>query len=257
VNDHLADEVLSAHIDDQLSPAEALSAHAHLTVCAECQARLEELRSVVVLVRNMPSLEPPREFALDPRPVGAPSNVIRLRRWYAVVRVGAASLAAAFVILSVGTLYVDSRPGATPLTAASKGAPAPLLAPDGVTTASAPGAENAAGPTAPAQAARQAAPAAAQAPGGGAAFAAQSTPAAADAADQVAAATSIRPLPTQAPTPQSTSQPFIATPVQAPQVDSAAPLRVAAAIVGVLTVVALFVAVLMRHRLRAAPLRTE
>jgi hypothetical protein len=34
-------------------------------------------------------------------------------------------------------------------------------------------------------------------------------------------------------------------------------LRVAAAIVGVLTVVALFVAVLMRHRLRAAPLRTE
>ena len=62
MNDHLAGEVLSALIDDQLSPDEALSAHAHLTVCAECQARLEELRSVVVLLRNLPAFEPPREF---------------------------------------------------------------------------------------------------------------------------------------------------------------------------------------------------
>jgi len=254
VNDHLADEQLSALIDAQLSPDEELSSRAHLTECAECHARLQELRSVVVLLRALPSVELPREFALGPRLVADPPNVIRLRRWYTVARAGAASLAAAFVFLSVGTLYVDSRPVATSSTLSSKAAPAAQVASD-AGTANAPTAENAVAPTAPAQAVRQAAPAAAQAPApaaAGAALAVKPTPATADPADQVAAATSIRPLPTQVPTPVPTQLPFVAAPVPQPQVDTAAPLRAAAAIVGVLTVFALLATVLMRHRLRAA-----
>jgi hypothetical protein len=265
VNDHLADELLSALIDAQLSPDEESAAHAHLGTCAACQTRLQELRSVVVLLRALPSMEPPRAFALGPRLVADPPNVIRLQRWYTVARAGAASLAAAFVFLSVGTLYVDSRPVPTASTLSSKAAPAAQVASDG-TIPNAPAAENAVAPTAPAPAARQAAPAAAQAPapaaaqapGAGAALAANKpTPAAADPADQVAAATSIRPLPTQVPTPVPTQLPFVAAPVPEPQADTAALLRAAAVIVGVLTVLALLAAVLMRHRLRAAHLQTE
>jgi hypothetical protein len=272
VNDHLADELLSALIDDQLSYGEEPAARTHLGGCADCQIRLQELRSVVVLLRALPSLEPPREFALGPRLVADPPNVIRLRRWYTVARAGAASLAAAFVFLSVGTLYVDSRPVVSSSALSSKAAPAAQVASDGVTAPSSPAAENVAAPTAQAQAARQAAPAAAQAPGppsiqapapagvqapaAGAALAAKPSPAA-DAADQVAAATSVRPLPTPVPTPVPTQLPFVAVPVPEPQVDTAAPLRAAAAIVGVLTVVVLLVAVLVRHRLRAANFQTE
>jgi hypothetical protein len=264
VNDHLADELLSALIDAQLSRDEESAAHAHLGACAECQARLQELRSVVVLLHALPSIEPPREFSLGPRLVADPPNVIRLQRWYTVARAGAASLAAAFVFLSVGTLYVDSRPVPTSATLSSK-AVAPQVASDGVSAPNAPTAENAVVPTAQAPAARQAVPAAAQAPApaaaqpaaAGAALAAKPTPAAADPADLVTAATSTRPLPTLVPTPLPTPLPVVGVPVSEPQADTAGPLRAAAAIVGVLTVFALLAAVLMRHRLRAAHLQTE
>ena len=80
MNNHVAGEVLSALIDAQLSPDEELFPRAHLAVCAECQSRLQELRSVVVLLRALPSVEPPREFALGPRIVADPPNVVRLQR---------------------------------------------------------------------------------------------------------------------------------------------------------------------------------
>ena len=140
--DHIADLILSAAIDDQLTPDEARQANAHLETCSVCRARLDELRSVVGLLRALPELEVPRDFSLGPRLVADPPNVVRLRRWYGFARAGAASLAAAFVFLSAGALYVDSQPGTSTvgLSAQSQfaSAPAPAAPQSGAAVKSAP-----------------------------------------------------------------------------------------------------------------------
>jgi len=286
--DHIADQSLSAFIDDQLAPDAALQAQTHLETCSVCRVRLDELQSLVDLLHRLPSLEPPRDFSIGPRLVADPPNVVRLRRWYGVVRAGAATLAAAFVFLSAGALYVNSQPAASsglssrsqvasapaaPLAAspavrsaapAAAAPPAPVPSGPGALADAAP-----AGVSAPARAASASTPSgiapggagapapSGAAPGGAAAAAARSQPAPGDdLTDQVTAATSARPLPTLAPTavpvptqapPRIAQQPFaVAT------VDPAAPLRTAAAIVGLLAVFGLLATLVVRHRLRAA-----
>ena len=230
---HLLDESLSALLDEQLSAEDARSVRAHLEACPVCQVRLDELRSVVALLRALPELEPPREFRLGPRAIADPPNVVRLRRWYTATRAAAASLAAVFVFLSVGALYLDSQPAASPTTLVAK----PQLA-------SAPTAASQSAPT-PAVKAAAPAPAAAARPAPAGAPGAES--------DQVAAATTIRPLPTPVPTPSPTPLPLPPIqPVTSTELDTAAPLRSAAAIVGVLAALTLLATVLVRHRLQAA-----
>src|SRR5437016_1677094 len=109
------------------------------------------MRELVALLRALPSVDPPRDFRLGPRLVADPPNVIRLRRWYAWSRAGAGALAAAFVFLSVGTLYVDSRPTATPATLVSKAQPAAQSAPETVTRDASSAAPPAAAPPAAAR----------------------------------------------------------------------------------------------------------
>jgi hypothetical protein len=258
--DHLADEELSELVDDQLTPDEASRAQAHLGTCSACQARLDEMRELVGMLHALPSVEPPRDFRLGPRLVADPPNVIRLRRWYAWSRVAAGALAAVFVFLSVGTLYVDSRPVSSTATLASKAQPsAPTPA-----AQNAPGAESrdtSSGPVpvAPSPAARAAAPALAPQPpaaGGAPAVRSQAAPAPTSTEpDQVAAATTVRPLPTQVPTPTQIAQPAtpFASAAPAPQpTDPAAPLRIAAVLVGVLAAFGILLALFVRHRLLAA-----
>jgi hypothetical protein len=247
---HLADEVMSALIDDQLEPTERGPAQAHLATCDECQRRLEELRSVVSMLRVLPMLDPPRSFALGPRVVEDPPNVIRLRRWYTATRIAAGSLAAVFVVLSASALYVDSRPAA-PLTASSE---AFSSAGAGQATQSRDAAK-AAAPAAP--------PAATPAPAIAPAAAVRSAPApnaaGAEPADQVAAATTVRALPTPPPTPTTVVAPTavpVAARVAAAQVrDDAAPFRFGALTLGVLTVLALLGGIVVRHRLQQAASR--
>jgi Putative zinc-finger len=294
--DHIADQILSAAIDDQLTPDEARAANAHLETCVVCQARLDELRSVVGLLRALPAIEAPRDFSIGPRLVADPPNVVRLRRWYGVARAGAASLAAVFVFLSAGALYIDSQPidssvgvsaaqapaksspaVAVPAVPAVESAPAPrsaaVAAPPAPTPAAAApapapvpprslaapsGAGAAANGTGPADSApAPAAPASAAIPAAAAAARSQPAPTAtgAEVADQVTAATSVRPLPTLVPTlaPIPTQVPqAVAQPLPIARVDSAAPLRAAAVSVGVLAAVGLLLALVIRHRLRAA-----
>jgi len=230
---HLLDESLSALLDEQLSAEDARSVRAHLEACPACQVRLDALRSVVALLRALPEAEPPREFRLGPRAIADPPNVVRLRRWYTATRAAAASLAAVFVFLSVGALYLDSQPAASPTTLVAK----PQLA-------SAPTAASQRAPT-PAVKAAAPAPAAAARPAPAGAAGAES--------DQVAAATTVRPLPTPVPTPSPTPLPLPPIqPVTSTELDTAAPLRSAAAIVGVLAALTLLATVLVRHRLQAA-----
>jgi hypothetical protein len=217
-SEHLSDELLSAFVDDQLTPAEAAAVQAHARTCPECLERADGMRAVALLLGSLPDVEPPRDFKLGPRLLADPPNVVRLRRWYAATRVAAAALAAIFVVLSAGTLYVDSRSRPAPTAALVESAPA---------------------------AQSQSAPAAApRAPAAGAAAAVRSAPAAKPQADdQVAAATSVKPL----PTPVSTAIAPLSVPVAPP--DTAAPLRVAAALVGLLAVFVLLATFVVRHRL--------
>jgi hypothetical protein len=246
---HVDDEVLSAFVDTQLTPDETAQVKAHLETCSVCSAQFEGFQSVAHLLRGLPEVEPPRDFALGPRLLADPPNVIRLRRWYTATRVAAASLAAVFVVLSVGTLYVDSRPGAA--TSAQVAQPRQLTAPnvaDGSEAAPPPAIQPAAAPQA-----SMAPTAPVRAPAAQSAAAAAAKPAATPQADdQVAATTSSRalptlPPPTLAPTPRPASAPTF---VQPPASDPAAPLRTAAALVGVLAVLALLGAVVARHRLQ-------
>jgi hypothetical protein len=224
---HLADDTLSSLVDQQLGHAELAHAQSHVQSCPACQVRLDELSSVVSLLRALPTVLPPRDFRLAAQPrlrlVADPPNVIRLRRWYSVARAGVASLAAAFVFLSVGALYVDSQPATS--TAASSVARSQ-------DAGSQPGAVPAASP--PAVAVRAAAPATNSD----------------TAADQTAAATSVRALPTPSPLRPALSPPPQTT---APTpTNSAAPLRVAAALVGALAALSLLLTLVVRHRLKAA-----
>ena len=187
---------------------------------------------MVAFLRALPEVEPPREFRLGPRAIADPPNVERLRRWYTATRAAAASLAAVFVFLSVGALYLDSQPASGPTTLVAK----PQLA-------SAPTAASQSAPTPAVKAAAPAAAAARPAPAG----------AAGAESDQVAAATTVRPLPTPVPTPSPTPLPLPPIqPVTSTELDTAAPLRSAAVIVGVLAALTLLATVLVRHRLQAA-----
>jgi Putative zinc-finger len=254
--DHLGDDLLSAFVDDQLTPDEAQQVRAHLATCSVCQERLDGFRSVAALLRRLPEVEPPRDLSLGPRHVVDPPNVIRLRRWYVVARTSAATLAAAFVFLSVGALYVDSRPTATATesvrtTVAQDGAASAPAAPQVAPAASTPPVRAAAPAVAPAGAPAAAAQAS---PAAGAAAVARAVPSKPQPDDQVAAATSINPLPTLPPTPQPTAVAFTApgTSGSVP-VDPAAPLRNAALGVGVVAVLTLLAALVVRHRLRQSP----
>jgi len=246
--DHIDDDLLSAFVDDQLTPDEAEHVRAHLATCSVCQARLEEFRSVAALLRRLPEVAPPRDFSLGPRLLVDPPNVVRLRRWYVVARTSAATLAAAFVFLSVGALYVDTRPAptATSTNRLSSSGDASAPAPPQIA------------PSAPTPAIKAAAPAAAQAvapqasPAAGAAAAARAVASKPQPDDQVAAATSVNPLPTLPPTPQPTTVAVLSAPrtAEAAPPDPAAPLRIAAIGVGLVAVLTLLAALVARHRLR-------
>jgi hypothetical protein len=241
--EHLDDDLLSALVDEQLTPDERALVQAHLGTCSVCQQRLEELRSVAMLLRRLPELDPPRDFSLGPRLLADPPNVVRLRRWYAVTRIAAGTLAAAWLFLSAGALYVDSRPAAVSESARSLNAPAPAPAVQNV-------------PPQLTVGVRAAVPAAAPQPQP-AAGAAQPRPAQAtpQSDDQVAAATSVNPLPTPVPTPRPTAVPAaVPLPVASAPVDAAAPLRGAAIVAGIVAILTLLATLLIRRRLRQAAL---
>jgi len=240
-DDHLDEAMLSALVDDQVEgdgseqsdrnerSEHTLAVRAHVRQCADCERRLAELRHVVGLLHALPMHEPPRSFTLGPRRVADPPNVVRLQRWYAATRVVAASLAAVFVFLVAGTVYVDATTVRAPLVTAPSAAPASIPAPS---------------PPAPAAAVQ-----AATRPAAGA-RSAQSAPGG-DSSDQVAATTSVRPLPTLPPTPAPTPA-AVSTALQSSTLDPAAVWRDAASVAGVLAVLIVLLAVALRHRLRLA-----
>jgi anti-sigma factor RsiW len=68
---------LSAYVDEALTAAERSALDAHLDVCADCRARLNELRATATLIRALPDPMPTRRLA--PRLVTVPVWLAPLR----------------------------------------------------------------------------------------------------------------------------------------------------------------------------------
>lgn len=59
-------EQLNAYIDGELSADEQLQIEKHLQTCAACQSEVELSQRLVTALHSLPSIVPPRSFALTP-----------------------------------------------------------------------------------------------------------------------------------------------------------------------------------------------
>ncbi len=108
-------ELLSAYLDDALTPQERAALERRLAAEPVLHAELEALRAVVSRVRALPTLTAPRDFRLDPAVYGrkapqmaAPRRVSASRVYY---RWGSAlSALAAAIMLAIGVLGVLKPP---------------------------------------------------------------------------------------------------------------------------------------------------
>lgn len=90
--------LLSAYMDDELTPAEKAMVEARLLAEKALHQELEELRAVSALLRQMPLLKAPRSYAL---PVAAKRRVIPWRGWLPAA-------AAALVLVIFGAVLLRS-----------------------------------------------------------------------------------------------------------------------------------------------------
>jgi hypothetical protein len=103
--EHL-DDVLSAYLDDELTVAERVEVEAHLAACAECRADLEAEREIRLLLRELPSVDPPFGFyerILRDGPGSSEAPVRKRRIKFGLANI-AATAAAWLLILGVANL---------------------------------------------------------------------------------------------------------------------------------------------------------
>jgi len=101
---------LSAYIDGALDPAAARRLEAHLGECEGCRAELEQLRSTVAALRELPEAQVPRSFALSPERAAVPRPVVPAAPLAFGARIAAAGVAvalAAVLVVDLGDLGGD------------------------------------------------------------------------------------------------------------------------------------------------------
>lgn len=120
-HDHVTD-LLSAYMDNRLTPGERLRVEAHLPNCPSCRARLESLQSTVALLHSLPIVPTPRPFYIYPEttPAAQPRlNLGRLLRpgWaYGYLRLATSLVAVLLVaVTAADALTVASPRAAAPL----------------------------------------------------------------------------------------------------------------------------------------------
>ena len=102
-------ELLSAYLDDALSPEERAALEARLQADADLRREMARLRATVELIGTLPTLRAPRDLTLTPRMVRRPSLLTS-------AAFSAMSAAAAVVLLVIGAALFSLRPpAATPL----------------------------------------------------------------------------------------------------------------------------------------------
>jgi anti-sigma factor RsiW len=62
----IGEQELSAYLDGQLSPAQNRRLEEHLSSCAACRRKLDDLRTLVEALHALPEAAAPRSFALTP-----------------------------------------------------------------------------------------------------------------------------------------------------------------------------------------------
>ena len=107
-------ELLSAHLDGELSLGEARLVAGHLEVCGACRAEFDDLAAARAAVRTLPALELPESVVAAIPPTEPQHSKSPVPQWAAV--------AAAVLALAVGsaTLLDDAPP--EPISASDLGA---------------------------------------------------------------------------------------------------------------------------------------
>ncbi len=101
---------LSAYIDGALDPPAAGRLEAHLRECEGCRTELEQLRSTVAALRELPEAQVPRSFALSPERAAVPRPAAPLAFGARIAAAGVAVALAAVLVVDIGDL---GRDGAT------------------------------------------------------------------------------------------------------------------------------------------------
>jgi hypothetical protein len=165
---HLDEAVLSSLLDDRLEAAERARVERHLAECSACSQQLADLRTTLRLLRELPEVEPPRDFLLAETarqlrlrsPQSGPL-ALRVAPWTRVL----GSVAAGFFVVLVGVdLLGVYRQPAAPFTYPLDGFQPETAAPRAAAPAEKPAVKAAPKPAeapraAPAEAAKPAAPA--------------------------------------------------------------------------------------------------
>ena len=63
-SEHLSDELISTHVNDETTEEEKLAISQHLSECGDCATRLEDQLEIVMLLKALPAVPAPRSFAL-------------------------------------------------------------------------------------------------------------------------------------------------------------------------------------------------
>jgi anti-sigma factor RsiW len=104
LNHHRAGHLLSAYLDGELLPKEAVAVQEHLLECAACREAYDRLRAAKALLGELPVAEPPAEFWTSvraPRGNRFPLTARLPLRWPALRRRVAWVAAAGIVLLAL------------------------------------------------------------------------------------------------------------------------------------------------------------
>ena len=103
-------EVLSAYLDERLSPQESAALEKRLEENANLHSSLEDLRRTRSLLRDIPRMRAPRNFTLTPEMAGLRPGVRSLPTAYPVLRLTSVLATVFFVLLSISqVMFVGKR----------------------------------------------------------------------------------------------------------------------------------------------------
>ena len=104
---------LSAYIDGALDPPAAGRLEGHLGECEGCRTELEQLRSTVAALRELPEAQAPRSFALSPERAAVRGPAVPAAPLAFGARIAAAGVAVALAAVLVVDLVDLGGDGAT------------------------------------------------------------------------------------------------------------------------------------------------
>ncbi|MEE9297779.1 MAG: zf-HC2 domain-containing protein [Acidimicrobiia bacterium] len=114
-------ELLSAHLDGELTADEGSRVDLHLATCADCTHELRALASVRTALRSLPELEPP-------------TPLMAARSWSLVRWGGGAAAAAAVALAVVLAVAPGDRPAVLDLDTMAEQHTARLVVDPGIST---------------------------------------------------------------------------------------------------------------------------